>query len=155
MRCALEQRRELLARRRRLEDASVEQLVEQHRLLGDLAREPRAVRDELEQPLERCRILVEQREVGAAPADGTIHGQDALEALERRRVFRKGVDRPHHDGRQALPADLVHALVETAVTQVFQEVERALVTLERSACEHRGRVARRPSGQERIELSTA
>ena len=77
----LEQRRELRARRRRVEDALVEQLVEQQRLLGDLPRQPRAVGDELEQPIERGRILVQQGEIGAAPADGAKYGQHALETL--------------------------------------------------------------------------
>ena len=81
LRRALEQGRELVARRRRIEDAVVEQLVEQQRLLGDLPRQPRAVGDEPEQPIERGRILVQQREIRAAPADGAKHRQHALETL--------------------------------------------------------------------------
>ena len=77
---ALEQLGELLARRRRVEHPGVEQLVEQHWVLGDLAREPRALTDEVEQALERRGILVEEREIGAAPADRPIHGQHALES---------------------------------------------------------------------------
>ena len=48
LRRAVEQRRQLVARRRRVEDAVVEQLIEQQRLLGDLSREQRAVDDELQ-----------------------------------------------------------------------------------------------------------
>ena len=89
----LEQRGELRARRRRIEDAVVEQLVEQQRLLGDLPREPRAARDERQQPIESGRILVEQREIGAAPPHGAKYRYDTLEATSARR-----------DGRPRLPA---------------------------------------------------
>ena len=68
LRRALEQRCELFARWRRLEHTRIEQLVEQQRLLRDLAREPGASGDEREQPIERGRVLVQQREIRAAPA---------------------------------------------------------------------------------------
>src|SRR5690606_40819060 len=73
---AREQRLELLTRRRRVEDPRVEQLVEQQRMLGELAREPRAARGEVDEALERAGVLVQQREISAAPADGAIDRQD-------------------------------------------------------------------------------
>ena len=70
-------RGELLARRDRIDQTLVEQLIEQQRKRGDLLRQETGLRAEIDQPRERERVLVEQREVDRPAADPLQHVQHA------------------------------------------------------------------------------
>ena len=70
-------RREFLARRDRIDQPRVEQLVEQQRKGRDLLGQETGLRAEIDQPRERERVLVEQREIHGPAADALQHVQHA------------------------------------------------------------------------------
>ena len=74
--------RELRARRRLLDQALVDQLIEQQRMRGDLVGEKLALLAQRDQPAQRRRVLVQQREIDGAAAD---HLEDFQDARQRRR----------------------------------------------------------------------
>ncbi len=64
----------LCATRRHLEDPSVEQLIEEHRMIGNLANEKLALARDGQETLERGGPLIEQCEVSTAPTDSLQYG---------------------------------------------------------------------------------
>ena len=66
------------------------------------------------------------------------------------RALRQRLERPNHDGAQSLPADLVHALVETAVPQVLQQ-SRAPARRPRAVCPRASRPRRRSATRPRAD----
>ena len=78
---------------RRVEQAVVEQLVEQQRVAGDELRRPARGADDARHALERVGLLGEQREVGGAAGD-------RLEQVDAARERRLGVGRARRRARQ-------------------------------------------------------
>ena len=76
--CGAQAGAEFLPVRRRVERARVEQLVQQQRVARDVGRGPARCGQQLHHLFQRLRVFVEQRQIGAAPADG-------LEQVERAR----------------------------------------------------------------------
>ncbi len=79
----------------RVERAGIEQLVQQHRVTGELPGDPGARGAQAHQLGERQRPLGEQREVGAAPGHG-LH--DSEDPLQGRHGVGRGRDGPQQIG---------------------------------------------------------
>ncbi len=73
--------------------AHVEQFVEEDRVLGEVLRHPRTRAHHCRELLERPRVLFEQGEVGAAPADRIQQVEHALECRVRIALGGRSLDR--------------------------------------------------------------
>jgi hypothetical protein len=137
----------LRAVRQRIQDARVEQLVEEQRVRRDLAREVVAEAADADQPLERRDVLVEEREIGRAAADRL---DDAQEAREHRPLL-AGPRLPHdraqdarQQGGEPAAAKFVEPPEVAGLTQLEQEtcggtrvLETELANVLRDALERR------------------
>ena len=112
----LQARREFLGELRpigqRLEDARVEQFVEQERMCGDLPCQVVAHAAGLHQPLERLGVLVEEREIGGTPADRLDDAHEPREHGQARprapaSTARDGVEDARQERGEASPAEFV------------------------------------------------
>ncbi len=112
--------RELRSRGRFLDEAFVDELVEQQRLGGNLICQELALLAQRDEPAHRRRAFVEQREIDRAPADALQDFQQA-----RQRGFgRFGLrDERHHSSEQlvqAAPARLVEPAVVRSVAELIE-----------------------------------
>ena len=88
------------------QDARVEELVQQHRMPGEIVRRPGRCARQLGEPRQHGRMLGQQRKVGAAPAHRFEEGQEAPEDCLRV----GGVDPGGGGDGEKLGHQRVHAL---------------------------------------------
>ena len=105
-----------------VEDALVEQFVQQQGMLFHQRHQELAAFRQRQQARQRAGILADQREVGAAPADGPQQRHEAADDPRRVAVLAQPQRQAHHDFGQALPRYFVHPLVQAAVAQVVEVV---------------------------------
>ncbi len=114
---------ELLAARQLIENPLVHQLIEQQRKHDDLLGEELAARADLHQALQRRRILVEKREIGAAAADRFEYAQRPPQRRDRiGRVLERGQQSRHQDLQPAARrlAESLHDNCSCATHRVAQ-----------------------------------
>ena len=137
---------QLLARRRRLEQSRIEQLVQQQGVFGDLPAQQRARTCEIQQLLQRSGILIEQRQIGAAPAD---RAQDRQQPGKRSGRMGIRIEHRHevrNDIGQALPAGLVHAQIQPARSEIVEQSEHIRIGAEGRVFQRIRERARFPRG---------
>ena len=109
----------------------IEQFVEQHRVALQVVGRPARSADQLRHLLQRLRVLLQQRQIGGAAADGF----EQVEAARQRRVRVRrrggGLDHARHQRIEALADRLRHLLVAAAAARMRGEALRG-------AARHRG-----------------
>ncbi len=99
---------------RHLQDARIEQFVEQDRVAQQVVGRPGRGAGDLRDLFERLRILQQQREIGGAAADRFEQVEHARQRLVRIGHRRRRLDDARHEGVEARPGLLAHLLVAQA-----------------------------------------
>src|SRR5690606_35617580 len=99
-----QQCRQLAFLRHRTGGACVQQLVQQQRMFGQALGQQGAARGNVDQPRERRRLFLQQRQVGSAAGDGLQQGQGARHGGIGRRAAGGGGQQFRHHLVQALAA---------------------------------------------------
>ena len=111
---------QFLAGGRGVENALVEQFVEQQRMLFHQCHQELAAFGERQQPRQRAGIFADQRKIGAAPADGLQQRNEAADDPRRVPVLAQPQRQARHHFGQPLPRDFVHPAVQVAVAQAVK-----------------------------------
>jgi hypothetical protein len=109
-----------------IKDARIEQFVEQNRVPGQVVGGPRRAADQFGELHQRLRILLQQRQIGAAPADRIEEIEAALPGRVGVAGGRSGVDQAWPEGIEALAVARRQLQVAAALAEALQTFEHRL-----------------------------